>query len=267
LLYSGGRMDQEVSSLENLEFLEKLNLGWCCIRAESLCKILQKTRRMRDLNLRKSSLWDDVIPLHLDAITIQLRNSCPDLEIIDLSGNIITSRGIHALAECKKLRKLAMMEMEERCTIDKHSWRRLFSSCQCLQLEEVNLMNCDCDIYDVYEGLTLCKNLRQLYLSYGYISIVSQFSSSVLNCKQSMFHRRSTSICIMNISFAQAKEKYPHVSILEYQKGITYYDDDEEYEGCLLYTSRCAKEKYPHVSILEYQKGITYYDDDEEYEG
>ncbi|XP_071558406.1 uncharacterized protein [Temnothorax nylanderi] len=46
------RMHQEVleiSSLGNLEFLEKLDLGWCCIRAESLCKILQKTRRMRDL--------------------------------------------------------------------------------------------------------------------------------------------------------------------------------------------------------------------------
>ncbi|XP_071558436.1 F-box/LRR-repeat protein 4-like isoform X2 [Temnothorax nylanderi] len=132
-------MDQEVSSLGNLEFLEKLDLGWCCIRAESLCKILQNTRRIRDLNLRKPSLWDDVIPLHLDAIAIQLRNSCPDLEIIDLSGNIITSRGIHALADCKKLRKLAMMEMNHNCTIDKHSWRRLFSSCQCL--EEVNLMN------------------------------------------------------------------------------------------------------------------------------
>ncbi|TGZ49297.1 Uncharacterized protein DBV15_03055 [Temnothorax longispinosus] len=151
LSYTLDEREEEVSSLGNLEFLEKLDLGWCHIRPESLCKILQKIRRMRDLDLRKPSLWDD------------LKNSYPDLEIIDLSGNIITSRGIRALAECKKLRKLAMMKMDERCTIDKHSWRRLFSSYQ--RLEEVNLRNSDMIFnYDVYEGLTLCKNLRQLYL-------------------------------------------------------------------------------------------------------
>ncbi|XP_071582208.1 uncharacterized protein [Temnothorax nylanderi] len=69
-------MDREVSSLGNLEFLE-------------------------NLDLRGSY-----------AITIQLRTSCPDLEIIDLSGNLITSQGIHALAECKNLRKLTMMESD-----------------------------------------------------------------------------------------------------------------------------------------------------------
>ncbi|XP_024877351.1 uncharacterized protein LOC112458137 [Temnothorax curvispinosus] len=39
-------MDQEVSSVENLEFLEKLDLEGSLITTESLCKILQKTRRM-----------------------------------------------------------------------------------------------------------------------------------------------------------------------------------------------------------------------------
>ncbi|TGZ56361.1 hypothetical protein DBV15_08847 [Temnothorax longispinosus] len=87
-------MDQEVSSLKNLEFLEKLDLEGSHIRTESLCKILQKTRRMRNLNLSTGYRGYREL-LDLDAITIQLKNSCPDLEIIDLSGySIITSRGI-----------------------------------------------------------------------------------------------------------------------------------------------------------------------------
>ncbi|XP_024877976.1 uncharacterized protein LOC112458520 isoform X2 [Temnothorax curvispinosus] len=221
-------MDQEVSSLENLEFLENLDLRGSGIRAESLCKILQKTRRMRDLNLSNPSDYD-VEPLHLDAITIQLQYSCPDLEIIDLSGNIITSRGIHALAECKNLRKLTMMEMNCRCTIDKHSLRRLFSSCQCL--EEVNLIN-DFDMTFnnyVYEGLTLCKNLRQIYLDY-----VSYSFAILEQCPklQTIYVIRNGSDDMRDSQafVVQAKEKYPHVSILEYQNKIIY-DDDKECEG------------------------------------
>ncbi|XP_071558439.1 F-box/LRR-repeat protein 4-like [Temnothorax nylanderi] len=222
------KMDQEVSSLENLEFLEKLDLGWSHIEVKSLCKILQKTRQMRDLNLSKPTCWDflkpldlnififddDKRPLHVDAITIQLKNSCPDLEIIDLSGNLITSRGIHALAECKNLRKLTMMDvkMNKYCTSDKHSLHRLFPSCQ--RLEEVNVMNSN---YDVYEGLTLCKNLRQIYLDY-----VSSFAILEQCPKlQTIYVMRNGSDDTRDsqASFvAQAKEKYPHVSILEHLK-------------------------------------------------
>ncbi|XP_071558384.1 F-box/LRR-repeat protein 4-like [Temnothorax nylanderi] len=212
-------MDQEVSSLGNLEFLEKLDLEGSSIRTESLCKILQKTRRMRNLNLSLSyCAYSEV--LDLDAITIQLKNSCPDLEIIDLSGcNIITSRGIHALAECKNLRKLTMIDKnlhsEDRCTIDKHSLHKLFSSCQCL--EEVNLRNSYMIFnYDVHEDLTLCKNLRRIYLDY-----MSDYSFAILEqCP------KLQTIYLMRNGFdsqasfvAQAKEKYPHVSILKYQKG------------------------------------------------
>ncbi|XP_071643394.1 F-box/LRR-repeat protein 4-like [Temnothorax longispinosus] len=229
-------MDQEVSSLGNLEFLEKLDLESCGIRAESLCKILQKTRRMRDLNLGMLCFSvDHRRLLHLDAITIQLRNSCPDLEIIDLSGNIITSQGIHALAECKNLRKLTMIEINifapaGYCIIDKHSLHRLFSSCQ--RLEEVNLMDfysvgCPDDFYVHDDDLTLCKNLRQLYLGGGISSfaILEQCPKLqtiyVLRYWSNDTHDRQAFV-------AQAKEKYPHVSILKYQKEFDH--DDEGYE-------------------------------------
>ncbi|XP_071635243.1 F-box/LRR-repeat protein 4-like [Temnothorax longispinosus] len=226
-----GKMDQEFSSLENLEFLENLDFGESDVkRTESLCKILQKTRRMRDLNL-SSCYWDNFEPLHVDVITIQLKNSCPDLEIIDLSGNIITSRGIHALAECKNLRKLSMknVNINEDCTIVKHSLHKLFSSCQCL--EEVNLM--DLDYRDgssinenVYEGLTLCKNLRQLYLwDTDSFAILEQCPKL-----QTIYVRKWWKFddhVHMRDDIAQAKEKYPHVSILEYQKGTSDAVDEE----------------------------------------
>ncbi|TGZ57751.1 F-box/LRR-repeat protein 4, partial [Temnothorax longispinosus] len=164
-----------------------------------------------------------------------LRNSCPDLEIIDLSGNIITSQGIHALAECKNLRKLTMIEINifapaGYCIIDKHSLHRLFSSCQ--RLEEVNLMDfysvgCPDDFYVHDDDLTLCKNLRQLYLGGGISSfaILEQCPKLqtiyVLRYWSNDTHDRQAFV-------AQAKEKYPHVSILKYQKEFDH--DDEGYE-------------------------------------
>ncbi|XP_071568868.1 F-box/LRR-repeat protein 4-like [Temnothorax nylanderi] len=213
-------MDREVSSLGNLEFLENLDLRRSCITAESLCEILQKTRRMRDLNLERYNfaIIDDIRPLHLDAITKQLRTSCPDLEIIDLSGNLITSRGIDALAECKNLRKLTMMEMnynpevEDLCIIDKHSWHRLFSSCQ--RLEEVNLMNLN---GDVYEGLTLCKNLRQIYLDCWSLCFAILEQCPKL---QTIYVSRNLYFEMPDDLIAEAKKKYPRVSFHEYQKGI-----------------------------------------------
>ncbi|TGZ47497.1 hypothetical protein DBV15_00027 [Temnothorax longispinosus] len=239
-----GRMDQEVSSLENLEFLVNLDVRDSDIRPEPLCKILQKTRRMRELNLnfflRQGDWlgWDKTPfeALHLDAITIQLKNSCPDLEIIDLSSHMITSRGIHALAECKNLRKLTMMEMNYSNrdgtihTIDKHSWRRLFSFCQCL--EEVNLIDLHTDQSSinecVYEGLTLCKNLRQLYLwdisSFAILEQCPKLQTIYVIRKWPDDDTRDRQAFI-----AQAKEKYPHVSILEYQKGV--YEEDVEWWG------------------------------------
>ncbi|XP_077275023.1 F-box/LRR-repeat protein 4-like isoform X1 [Temnothorax americanus] len=124
------------SYLENLEFLEDLDLSWTKITTKPLCKILQKNRRMRNLHL--NGVISSSAPLYVEAVVIQLRNSCPDLEIIDLTGGVATSRSIDALTECKSLRKLNIGVMcdDHRYPIDKHSVHRLFSSCQ--SLEEVN---------------------------------------------------------------------------------------------------------------------------------
>ncbi|XP_024889201.1 F-box/LRR-repeat protein 4-like [Temnothorax curvispinosus] len=219
--------EEEVSIPENLEFLEKLDLKGSHIRTESLCKILQKTRRMRNLNLSMPASQCYIHRRDLDAIIIQLKNSCPDLEIIDLSDcySIITSRGIHALAECKNLRKLTMMDKITYCKIDKHSLHRLFSSCQCL--EEVNLRSSDTSnmIFNrnVYEALTLCKNLRRIYLDYmsGYTFAILEQCPKL----QTIYVMRNglddTRDSHQTRFVAKAKEYYPHVSILEHQKGPT----------------------------------------------
>lgn len=106
---------EDYSHLENLERLEELNFrdGIFLETVEPICKILQKTCRMRKLNLSgayfKSKCKYDV--LNLDAVATQLKNSCPDLEELDLSGSNITSLGIIALAGCKNLRKLNLSEV------------------------------------------------------------------------------------------------------------------------------------------------------------
>ncbi|XP_011868642.1 PREDICTED: F-box/LRR-repeat protein 4-like isoform X3 [Vollenhovia emeryi] len=113
------------SCLENLECLEELNLKCTRIRAESICKILRKNHRIRDLNLSNVTNYCPVDStmqvfrhgekqrnkLYLDAIAITLKNSCPDLEILDISSGLITSQGIDALAECKNLWNLNIQEI------------------------------------------------------------------------------------------------------------------------------------------------------------
>ncbi|XP_024877353.1 uncharacterized protein LOC112458139 [Temnothorax curvispinosus] len=112
------------------------------------------------------------------------------------------------------------MHPEDLSTIDKHSLRRLFFSCQCL--EEVNLGNSDMIFnYDVYEELTMCKNLRQIYLGYtSNFAILEQFPKLqtiyVMRAGNAFDDTRDSQTSFV----AQAKEKYPHVSVLEYQKGI-----------------------------------------------
>jgi len=45
--------------------------------------------------------------LNVDEVVMELRNSCPDLESIDLwKTHTLTSQGIDALADCKNLREV-----------------------------------------------------------------------------------------------------------------------------------------------------------------
>lgn len=95
------------SHLENLELLERLDLYGTCIETRTLCTILQRNPRMRHLRLGGMMKLDHPNLLQMDEIAMELRNSCPDLESINLwLPYALTSQGINALADCKNLREI-----------------------------------------------------------------------------------------------------------------------------------------------------------------
>jgi len=95
--------DDGFSYLENLECLECLDLYRTHIKTQILCKILRRNKRMRHLHIGGCTDRS----LNIDEVAIELRNSCPDLESIDLwKMRTLTSQGINALADCKKLREV-----------------------------------------------------------------------------------------------------------------------------------------------------------------
>ncbi|KYN20100.1 F-box/LRR-repeat protein 4 [Trachymyrmex cornetzi] len=67
------------SYLENLEFLEHLDLYRTHINTQTLCKILRRNVRMRHLRIGGTDK-----SLNVDEVAMELKNSCPDLESIDL---------------------------------------------------------------------------------------------------------------------------------------------------------------------------------------
>jgi len=94
--------DNGFSYLENLECLECLDLYRTHIKTQTLCKILRRNKQMRHLHIGGTDR-----NLNVDEVAIELRNSCPDLESIDLwKMPTLTSQGINALADCKKLREV-----------------------------------------------------------------------------------------------------------------------------------------------------------------
>ncbi|XP_011873048.1 PREDICTED: uncharacterized protein LOC105564896 [Vollenhovia emeryi] len=84
-----------------------------------VCKLLQRNPRICNLNLNDvGCLFENIVDFYylpgfncMDSIAIQLRHSCADLEILNISDCSITSLGIDALAECKNLRKLNIPNM------------------------------------------------------------------------------------------------------------------------------------------------------------
>lgn len=92
--------DKGFSYLENLEFLERLDLRSTHIKTQTLCNILQRNPRMRHLHVGRVSGLD------VHVVAMVLKNSCPDLESIDSWGIYITPSGIDALADCKNLREV-----------------------------------------------------------------------------------------------------------------------------------------------------------------
>ncbi|XP_011871821.1 PREDICTED: F-box/LRR-repeat protein 2-like isoform X3 [Vollenhovia emeryi] len=69
-------------------------------KISTICKNLrEKTHRLRSLML------DETPPLKINILAVQLKDLCPNLEMLSFTG-FITSDGIDALAECKNLQKI-----------------------------------------------------------------------------------------------------------------------------------------------------------------
>ncbi|XP_077273051.1 F-box/LRR-repeat protein 4-like [Temnothorax americanus] len=110
--------DKGFSYLEKLKNLEHLNLSKTGIYAQQLCKILQKNQRMRELN--------SGIVINEEEVLLELGNSCRDLEVIHLLHPCyLTPHGISALANCKNLRKVHLVFVEDTYLADDNSFKLL----------------------------------------------------------------------------------------------------------------------------------------------
>ncbi|TGZ49135.1 F-box/LRR-repeat protein 4, partial [Temnothorax longispinosus] len=145
--------DEGFSYLEKLESLERLNLCGTRIKAQQLCKILQKNQRMRELG--------SGMVINEEAVVLELGNSCRDLEVIRLlHPRYLTPHGISALANCKNLRKVHLVFAEFDYSVTDDSLFKLLSSYQNLQ-----------EVYILFAVLTdhrlkllaQCKNLKKLF--------------------------------------------------------------------------------------------------------
>ncbi|XP_011706424.1 PREDICTED: F-box/LRR-repeat protein 15-like [Wasmannia auropunctata] len=112
---------------------------------------------MRKLNLSHTRL-------NIDAIATELKNSCPNLERLNLECCTLTPQSIDALADCKNLREVDFSFCELIGRIKNGGiFVKLFSSCQ--YLETINLKCFKSLTKRDNETLTLCKNLKSLNLS------------------------------------------------------------------------------------------------------
>ncbi|KAG5312116.1 FBXL4 protein, partial [Acromyrmex insinuator] len=199
--------DVGFSYLENLKFLEYLNVGKTHITTKTLCKILRRNIRMRHLLILGT--YDNL--LNADEVVIELRNSCPDLESIKLGFMIIpiannfTSKGINAFADCKNLRGVHL----DWCYISGDSFFRVFSSCQ--HLERVFLSNIKGLTERDLRALTLCKNLKVLHLTC--ISMLPEICSAIfMNChKLETVHFNRCNIA--DYLIVQWQQKYTRITI------------------------------------------------------
>ncbi|XP_011872815.1 PREDICTED: uncharacterized protein LOC105564777 [Vollenhovia emeryi] len=189
--------------LKELEGLEYLNLRGTHTEASVLCKILEKNRRIRALHINNVK--------DIDTVLIELKNFCPDLEILNLhKAHHLTSRGINALAECRNLRKVDLRFNYAGDTAD--NLRRLLSSCQ--RLEYIYLSHIFLDDFNL-KSLTLGKNLKELHFFWVALDDErpDQFSIIFERCSKLQklrFYDCNTSDLWIN----DWKKRYPHVSML-----------------------------------------------------
>ncbi|XP_036148550.1 uncharacterized protein LOC118647567 isoform X8 [Monomorium pharaonis] len=149
--------DKGFSYLENLKYLECLNLQTVeKMQTKTLCKILQRNQQLRDLNLANTNL-------NIDEVVVELKNSCPNLETINLQRTKITSKSIYALADCKNLQEIYFGWLYDSIKNEnwedlKKSFHRLFSS---LRLEKLDITDFSVYLFTL-NSLMLCKNIKSL---------------------------------------------------------------------------------------------------------
>ncbi|TGZ51590.1 F-box/LRR-repeat protein 4, partial [Temnothorax longispinosus] len=199
--------DEGFSYLEGLNNLEHLNLfrtGYTSIRTERFCKILQNNRRMRQL-----SADSDLIN---DAVLIELRNSCRDLEVIySLYARNLTSRGIKRLSLTVKIYKKWPFICNGYHPGCNERLFRLLSSYQ--NLQEVYLFRAILTDHWL-ELLAQCKNLKKLYLVNAEFDIPDKCSIILKQCpKLEEFYFIFCRINqLVNELVNEWKKIYPHVS-------------------------------------------------------
>ncbi|TGZ47847.1 Uncharacterized protein DBV15_11181 [Temnothorax longispinosus] len=193
--------DEGFSYLEKMKGLECLNLHNTGIKTERLCKILQKNQRMRELDMG--------LFINIDAVVIELGNSCRDLEVINsLYARGLTSQGINALADCKNLRKVHLFLREYPVT--DNSLFRLLSSYQ--HLQEIYLFYAVLSVHRL-ELLAQCRHLKKLYLENVKLPTLDNYCVIFEQCPKLqefylIFHKWHK---ISDRLFNQWKERYPHV--------------------------------------------------------
>ncbi|XP_071572455.1 F-box/LRR-repeat protein 4-like [Temnothorax nylanderi] len=201
--------DEGFSYLERLSGLEHLSLCYTCIKTQHLCKILQKNQQIRELHLSPRPAVTNIDVINVDAVVIELRNSCPNLEVIDLSSAFsLTSQDLNALADCKNLRKVRFSLYE--CTDD--GLDRLLSSCQ--HLEEIFLHYIVLTDRNL-ELLAQCKNLKKLYLLNVIYDRPDKYSVIFKQC--SKLQDFYLIFCPISDDLVNEwKKKYPYVSDYTY---------------------------------------------------
>ncbi|XP_071567678.1 F-box/LRR-repeat protein 4-like isoform X2 [Temnothorax nylanderi] len=220
-LNSCGRINDEgFSYLERLNSLEHLNFSSLRIKAQRVCKILQKNQGMHELHLEElyiPELMKLVNPnmRNIDVVAKELKNSCRDVEVISLLYTIdLTSQGIDALADCKNLRKLHL----SLHPIAENSLSRLLSSCQ--RLEGVYLASIA--LTDrILKLLTGCQNMEELHLFRVQRATYENLSIIMEQCpKLQKFYLICCDVSRNNDMINEWKKEYPQVSVYVFD----YYD-------------------------------------------
>ncbi|XP_025270096.1 F-box/LRR-repeat protein 4 [Camponotus floridanus] len=199
--------DKGFEYLENLEFLERLDFYRTSIKTETLCKILQKNRWLRHLNV-VGTFQDNI---NIDIVAMELGRSCPNLESIDFwKAQTLTALGINALAACKNLREVDFSWCGNTSGHGE-TLVKLFSCCQFL--EKIFLATfrglTDRDL----KGLTQCKHLKQLDLL-GALSLTPEICYEILSsCPKLELMDLSFCDNINNFYIEKLRQEYPHVAI------------------------------------------------------